>query len=352
MDTAPNKPVQILDPEGKVVGPVPDLPPARMLEFYRWMNLGRIFSDKMVALQRQGRMGTFGPLNGHEAASVGMGYALEPQDWLATSYREILTMLVKGVPMLAVMRLYQGNVGDLYPREARTLPLQIILGTQLPHATGLAIAAKLRGDKVVAMGACGDGATSEGDFHEALNFAGVFRAPAVFCIHNNQWAISTPRSRQTASETLAQKAQAYGFSGVQVDGNDVLASYQVCKDAVDRARAGEGPSVVELITYRMGAHTTADDPKRYVPPADLEAWKQKDPIVRFRRFLLDRNLMTEAEDARLQEAVNAEVNRNVDMLESMERTRPEQVFDIVYGELTPQLRAQKAELLQFLKEVR
>lgn len=345
-------PYQILDEEGKAHGEVPDLSPEQLVAFHRWMLLGRTFSDKMVALQRQGRMGTFGSLAGQEAASVAMGFALQPQDWLGTSYREIITMMIKGVPMLAVMRLYQGQVGDLYPAEARTLPLQIVLATQALHVAGLAMAAKIRGDKAVAMSICGDGATSEGDFHEALNFAGVFRAPAVFCVQNNGWAISVPRRRQTAAETIAQKAVAFGFPGVQVDGNDVLASFKVVRDAVERARAGEGPTLVELITYRMGAHTTADDPKRYVPADELERWRAKDPIKRYRRFLFDRNLLTEAEEARLQEAVQAEVNRTVETLESMAPTPPERIFGLVYEQMTPQQRAQQAELRQFLKEVR
>src|SRR5215211_2724709 len=321
----PGQPHQVIDPEGRAVGKVPDLPLSRLLEFYRWMILGRTFSDRMIALQRQGRVGTFGSLGGQEAASVAMGLALEPQDWLATSYREQITMMIKGVPMLAIMRLYQGQVGDLYPAAARTLPLQIVVATQMLHATGLAMAARIKGDPVVAMGVCGDGASSEGDFYEALNFAGAFHAPVVFCVQNNGWAISVPRRRQTASETIAHKALAAGLRGAVADGNDVLASYRVVKDAVDRARGGDGPSLIELQTYRMGAHTTADDPKRYIPPDEVAEWQRRDPIVRFRHFLLQRNLLSEAEAARLQEEVAAEVGAAVTELEAMQPTAPEHV---------------------------
>lgn len=344
--------VQTPHPGGKVNGPVPDLPAARLLDLYRWMVLGRTFSDKMIALQRQGRMGTFGSLNGMEACHAAMGFALEQQDWLVPTYRDIITMLIKGVPMLAIMRVYQGQVGNLYPREANTLPLQIVLATQLPHAAGLAMAAKLRGDKAAVLGICGDGASSEGDFHEALNFAGVYRAPVVFCVVNNQWAISVPRHKQTAAESIAQRAAGYGFPGVQVDGNDVLACYQVVRTALERARAGEGPTLIEFLTYRMGAHTTADDPKRYVPAADLEAWRQKDPITRFRRYLAQRNLLNDAAAEGVQTEAEAEVNAAVAQLEAMERTQPESVFDSVYAEPTPLLREQRDEMGRLIREMR
>lgn len=348
----PERPYQILSPEGKLVADLPDLTSDQLLDFYRWMLLGRTFSEKMVALQRQGRMGTFGSLLGQEAASAGMAFALQPQDWVSASYRDILTMLIKGVPMLPIMRYYRGNVGDGYPLDAHTLPLQIVLGTQVLHAAGLGMAAKLRGDKVVSLGICGDGATSEGDFHEALNFAGVFQAPVVFCVQNNGWAISVPRRRQTAAETIAQKAVAYGIPGAQVDGNDVLAVYRVVKEAVERARAGEGPTLIELITYRLGAHTTADDPTRYVPNAELEAARGRDPVVRYRRFLEEKGLLAPGAAEQLQESVQAEVDQTVTVLESMPTTPPERPFEIVYAEMTPQLAAQRDEFLRGLKEGR
>lgn len=338
-------PHQVVAPDGTVVGPVPELPAETLVSFLRWMYLGRYFSDRMINLQRQGRMGTFGSLAGQEAASVGMAAPLRPTDWLIGSYREILAYFVKGVPPLAIMQVYRGYVGDRYPPEARCLPIQIVLATQVPHAVGVAMAAKIAGDDTVVVAAFGDGASSEGDVHEAMNFAGVYKAPVVFVLQNNHWAISTPRSRQSAAATLAQRAAGYGFPGVVVDGNDVLATYAVVKEAVDRARAGDGPTLVEAITYRYGAHTTADDPTRYRPDEELKEWQARDPITRYRRFLLDRGLVDEAADRQLQEQVAAEVDAAVEELEAMAPTPPERIFDIVYAEPTPQLRAQRAEMV-------
>lgn len=336
------QPFQIIAPDGTVRGPVPDLSADTLKAFHRWMWMGRIFSDKMTALQRQGRMGTFGSMAGQEATLVGIGASLQEQDWLVASYREILSFFMRGVPPVAIMRVYRGNLGSLYPRQANVLPLQIVLGTQMLHACGVAMAAKLQGDPVVAMGVCGDGAASEGDVNEALNFAGVYRAPAVFVIQNNHWAISVPRSKQTAAESYAVRALGFGLRGVQVDGNDPLAVYSVLKEAVERARAGEGPTLVESVTYRLGAHTTADDPKRYVPEAELAAWRAKDPLLRYRQFLLDRGLLTPAEEESMKEAILAEINAAVDALDAMPPTRPEEIFDHVYAEKTPQLLAQQA----------
>ncbi|MBI3943677.1 MAG: pyruvate dehydrogenase (acetyl-transferring) E1 component subunit alpha, partial [Chloroflexi bacterium] len=193
----PDTVYQVLTPEGQVVAEVPDLAASRMVELYRWMVYGRAFSDRMIALQRQGRMGTFGPLNGQEAASVGIAMPPEAEDWLVGSYREIISYFIKGVPPLAIMEVYRGYVSGKYPREARCLPIQIVLATQMLHAVGLAMALKYDGRPNVSVGVCGDGATSEGDFNEALNFAGVFKAPAVIVVQNNCWAISVPRSAQT-----------------------------------------------------------------------------------------------------------------------------------------------------------
>ncbi len=337
-----DKPFQIIAPDGTVVGQVPDLPPDTLKALYRWMWLGRLFTDKMMAMQRQGRMGTFGGVTGQEATQVALAWVLQKQDWLITSYREVLAFFVKGVPLVSIMRSYRGHVSDGYPRECNVLPFQIVLSKQMLHACGVAMAARIQGDPVVALGICGDGAASEGDFHEALNFAGVFKAPAVFVVQNNGWAISVPRHRQTAAENFAIKGLGYGIPGVMVDGNDPLACYVMLHQAVQRARAGEGPTLVEAITYRLGPHTTADDPRRYVPETELREWKQRDPLIRYRKFLMDRGLLEEAEDARLQEEIMAEINGAVDQMEAMPPTRPDEIFDYVYSEKTPQLQAQQA----------
>lgn len=342
----PEQITQVLTPEGKVVGEVPDLPPEQLVSWYRWMLLGRVFSDRMVALQRQGRMGTFGPINGQEAASIAIAAPLQREDWLSCSYREALTYMIKGISMQGIMGTWKGYIASNYPREYNCLPIQVVLGTQMLHAVGLAMAIKYEGKPHVAVGVCGDGATSEGDFNEALNFAGVFQAPVVIVVQNNGWAISTPRKSQTAARYIAHRAPGFGLPGHLVDGNDILASYKVMADCVERARAGDGPSLIEMVTYRMAAHTTADDPTKYRPPEDLDYWRERDPITRFRRFLLDQNLLTVTEDEQLHEDVTAEVQHEVEVFESQPPQDPAVVFEYTYAEPTPQHLHQRETMLQ------
>ncbi len=299
---------QVLAPDGSVVGAVPELPEATLRDLYRWLVFGRVFSDRMVALQRQGRIGTFGPLNGQEAASVGLAAPLGPEDWLVGSYREILSYIMRGVPPLAMLQAFRGMVAP-YPREARCLPFQIVLGAQMPHAVGLAMAIRYDGGRGVVVGVCGDGATSEGDFNEALNFAAVFKAPVVFVVQNNGWAISVPRHRQTVAEYLAHRGPAFGLPGYVVDGNDVLAVYDLVRRCCERAR---------------------------------------DPLVRYRRFLIDRGLLDEVEDVRLREAADAEIEREVERVEALPPPDPAAMFDLVFADPTPQLADQRGRLIDKL----
>jgi pyruvate dehydrogenase E1 component alpha subunit len=338
---------QILDPEGNVVGPLPDLSPERLLQLYRAMHLARTFSHKIIALQRQGRATTFGPLLGQEATSVGLAAPLQPQDWLTTSYREIASLLVKGVPLQTLVYGFRG-FAPAYPAEAHCLPVQIVIGTQMLHAVGLAMAARIAGDPVVAVGVCGDGATSEGDFNEALNFAGVFQAPVVFVIQNNGWAISVPRSHQSAAPTLASRGAGFGVPAALVDGNDILAVYEVMQQAVERARSGQGPMLIEALTYRLGAHTTADDPTRYRDSAEVEAWKARDPLVRFRRFLLNREILDDALDLQLLAEVEAEMNEAVSAAEALPDPAPDAFFETAQHTLSPRLQAQREDMLRHL----
>src|SRR5437667_12660095 len=251
-------PYQSLDPEGNLVGELPDLSAERMLSLYRFMQLGRVFSNKIIALQRQGRATTFGSLAGQEATAVGLAAPLQSQDWLTTSYREIASLFVKGVPIPTVAYSFRGFTSQNWPAESHCLPIQIVIGTQMLHAVGLAMAAKIAGDPVVAVGVCGDGATSEGDFNEALNFAGVFQAPVVLVVQNNGWAISVPRQRQSAAASLAARGAGFGIPSELVDGHDILAVYEIMQKAVERVCTGQGPTLIETLTYRLGAHTTAD----------------------------------------------------------------------------------------------
>jgi pyruvate dehydrogenase E1 component alpha subunit len=257
--------LSILDSDGKLDTSLePEIPAADLKRLYRGMLIGRRLDERMIRLQRQGRIGTFAPIKGQEASQVGAVSTLRPTDWVVPSFRETAAMLWRGWPLEKPLMPYAGFLEGGQPEPGQNdLPVTIPVATQLPHAVGLAYAAQYRGDDAVVMAFCGDGATSEGDFHEALNFAGVWHVPVVFLVQNNQWAISVPLKKQTHSKTIAQKALAYGLPGLQVDGNDVLAVYSACQEAVARARAGDGPTLVECVTYRLGVHTTADDPTKY-----------------------------------------------------------------------------------------
>ncbi len=340
---------QVLDVEGNLVGEMPDLSTERLLVLYRAMHLGRAFSNKIIALQRQGRATTFGSLMGQEATAVGLAAPLQPQDWLATSYREIASLLVKGVPLSTLVYSFRG-FSPAYPKEARCLPIQIVIGTQMLHAVGLAMAAKIAGDPAVSVGVCGDGATSEGDFNEALNFAGVFQAPVVLVVQNNGWAISVPRSRQSAAPTLAARGIGFGIPSFLVDGNDILAVYSVMQRAIERARSGQGPTLVETLTYRIGPHTTADDATRYRDAAEVEEWRAKDPLARFRLFLLQRNLLDEEQDQQLIAGVEAEINAAVTEAEAVPPPTPDEFFDYMAADLSPRLQGQRADLLRYSKQ--
>ncbi len=339
---------RVLRPDGEIIGPIPELSPQKLIEFYRWMLLGRAYSNQMVALQRQGRMGTFAPHIGQEAVNVGMAAPLKKEDWLVASYRENLAHMIKGAPMLALMKQWGGYIADNYPREINAPPFQVVLSTQTLHAVGVAQAIKYNGKPDVVMTAVGDGATSEGDFNEALNFAGVFKAPVIFIIQNNGWAISTPREKQTAAEHIADRGPGFGIPGAIVDGNDVLAVYQVVSDAIARARAGQGPTLIEAITYRLGAHTTADDPTKYRAQTEVEEWSRRDPIIRFRKYLTNHNILTQADDETLQHEVETEVQAVIKAYEALPDPTPQQQFEHIYADMPPQLQRQKARLLQDL----
>jgi len=341
-------PYQILDPEGNLVDEMPGLSAERMLTLYRQMQLARAFSNKIIALQRQGRATTFGSLVGQEASSVGLAAPLQPQDWMATSYREIASLIVKGVPLSTLVYAFRGFTPSDWPAESRCLPFQIVIGTQMLHAVGLAMAAKIAGDPVVAVGVCGDGATSEGDFNEALNFAGVFQAPVVLVVQNNGWAISVPRHKQSAAKTFAARGTGFGVPSELVDGNDILAVYDRVQKAVERARSGQGPALIELLTYRIGAHTTADDPTRYRDPVEIEAWRAKDPIERFQKFLTRRDLLNEGRVQQISEEIEEEINEAVRVAEAMPPMAPDSFFEYTMANLPPRLEEQRAELQRYV----
>lgn len=285
---APQDPVRFLDEAGVLLpGAEPRMDHNQALEALRLMMLGRAFDVKCWSLQRQGRLGTFAPINGQEATIVGAAMALDPaRDWMIPQYRELPGMLHHGFPPELVVLYRQGHPdGGIVPAGVRVLQYQVSLAAQLPHAVGLAWGMQLQQQPGVALVYFGDGASSEGDFHESCNLAGSVGAPVIFVLQNNQWAISTPRSSQSAASNFAARAPGYGFPGVSVDGNDLLAMHKVTAEAVDRALAGQGPTLIEAQTYRMWAHTTADDPTRYVDPDELATWEGRDPIARLQGYL-------------------------------------------------------------------
>jgi pyruvate dehydrogenase E1 component alpha subunit len=283
-------PFQVLDADGRAHEFEPDLSAAELRSLYAWMVFGRQLDERGLQLQRQGRLGVWGPIVGQEAAQAGLGLAMRPGDWIFPSYREVIALCIRGLELSELFAYYRGLYWPADPARTGVFPIQIAIGDQALHAVGAGMGFAIQEQPHVAVGVVGDGATSEGDFLEALNFAGVFNAQAVLFVQNNQWAISVPRTSQTASETLAQKALAHGVTGVLVDGNDALAVYAVSQWALEHARDGLGPVLVEALTYRIGAHTTADDPRRYQPPGEIEAWRKRDPLPRLRRYLERRGL--------------------------------------------------------------
>jgi len=340
--------LSILDSDGNLDTALePDIAADDLKRLYRAMLLGRRLDERMVRLQRQGRIGTFAPIKGQEASQMGSVFTLRPTDWMVPSFRETAAMIYRGWPIEKMLLLFAGYLEGGRPApDQHDLPITIPVATQLPHAVGLAYAAQYRGDDAVVMAYFGDGATSEGDFHEALNFAGVWHVPIVFVCQNNQWAISVPLKKQTHSRTLAQKALAYGFPGIQVDGNDVLAVYAASREAVERARAGAGPTLIECVTYRLGVHTTADDPTKYRSDEEVKAWEQKDPLTRFSAYLQKKSLLAEG----LAEQIDAEIAAAVQRFEATPPADPLTMFDHVYAELPPHLQAQKEELSERLEK--
>lgn len=344
--------LQILDEHGNLNTKLePNLPPEELARLYRGMVLARAVDDRMLKLQRQGRIGTFPPCTGQEAATCAPVLAMTDKDWFVGAFRELGGRLMRGEPIENYIFAYGGyEEGNTFEGGDRTLPLSVIVGSQTLHATGIAYAMKSRGEKDSAV-VCffGDGATSEGDVHEAMNFATLWRAPVVFICQNNQWAISVPRAKQTHSRTLAQKAIAYDMPGIQVDGNDPLAMYRVTKEALDRAHAGEGPTFIEAVTYRLRMHTTADDPSRYQSEEQLKLWEKRDPIIRFKKYLEDKGLWDEAKQTALDEEVKKRIEDAVKIFESRKDFKPDTPFDFIYGTEHKRIEEQRVEFLDNLR---
>jgi pyruvate dehydrogenase E1 component alpha subunit len=346
--------LSILDENGELDTDLePDISEEILLKLHRSMVLGRKFDERLLNLQRQGRIGTFPPISGQEAAHLGTAAVLEPSDWFVPAFRETAAEIWRGRSLESVITYYNGfGEGAFIPPERNDLPVSVPVGSQILHAVGLAWAAKYRQTDRVAMAFFGDGATSQGDFHEGLNFAGVFQVPAIFICQNNQWAISIPRTKQTRSKTIAQKALAYGIDGLQVDGNDILATYAAAKEAVDRARSGGGPTLIECVTYRVAVHTTADDPRRYRTDEEVEKWKERDPITRFQKYLVAKGLLSDDKIDAIESAVLDEVQAAVDNAEKQMKTMgdPMHMFEYAYAEMSPFLKEQQEDFARELAE--
>ncbi len=353
LDLTPVEHLAILDAEGCVdVALEPAIPPDDLRRLYRTFLLARRFDERMLRLQRQGRIGTYLPAGGNEAAVLGSIYALRPSDWLVPVWREWPACLWRGWPLETLILLYAGfTEGTQVPDGHRDLPVCVPMGTHVPHAVGVAYAARYRREGSVTLCYFGDGASSEGVLQEALNFAGALGLPVVFVCINNQWAISVPRARQTRATTIAHKAIAYGFPGLQVDGNDLLAVYVGTREAVERARSGGGPTLVEAVTYRLSAHSTADDPTKYRSDAEVRAWEAKEPLPRFRRYLEAKGLVDERVHAQLEADADDEVRAAVERAEArMGEGRLADMFDHVYAELPAEVQVQRAAWAREVEE--
>lgn len=314
------------------------------VRLYRAMVFARTYDRKSMVMQKQGRLATYAPFEGQEAAQVGSAAALEADDWMVATYRDAAAMWMQGYPMELLIAGRTGDErGGNVPDQVNVLPPSITVGGHMVHAVGLAWAERLRGSSRIAITYFGDGATSEGDFHEAMNFAGVQSLGVVFLCQNNGWAISLPRSEQTASETIAEKAIGYGIPGYQVDGNDLFAMYEATREAVDRARSGDGPTLIEAVTYRIGPHTTADDPRRYRTEEETEQWIQRDPLERVRVYLSERGRWDEEWQIRIEEQATEAIERSVELAESLPLPTVDDIFGSMFESLTPNLVEQRFE---------
>ena len=345
--------LQILDENGNVDKKLePDIPKVDLQKIYRAMALAREFDGKMLKLQRQGRIGTFPPCTGQEAAHIVPTYQLTEKDWFLGAFRETGSRLLRGETMEQILLYYNGyEEGSIRPANSFILPISIIISSHMLHAVGIGYAMKYKGIKDAAvMAFFGDGATSQGDFHEALNFASAWNVPVVFICQNNHWAISVPRSKQTVTKTLAQKAIAYDIPTIQVDGNDPPAMWVATEEALKRARSGGGPSFIEADTYRMLMHTTADDPTKYREDKEIEIWQKRDPIDRMKKYIIQKGYWDEKRQAELDKDIKTKVDQAVKRFEEMKDFKPDAPFDHIYETKHASLEEQREMFLEELRK--
>lgn len=356
--------VQILSPEGTIIDGKhePQLSKETLLKMYETLIKVKIMDAKGLRLQRQGRIGFNIPTTGQEATQVGVVAALDEKDWAFPSYREPGIAIYRGIPIQRIFDHFYGNAND--PQKGRRLPglfgadknsIRFVnpsapIGTQIIQAAGAAYAAKYLDDKACTVVFFGDGATSSNDFHSGMNFAGVTKSPCIFFCQNNQWAISVPLMKQTAAESIAIKAKAYGMPGIQVDGNDIFAVYTAVKEALERARRGEGPTLIEAVTYRMGPHTSSDDPTRYRSQEEVNEQKKRDPIARFEKYLKSKKFLTDAQIKKINDAIDEEMNAAIQKAEQTPHVELSSMFTDVFEEIPWHLKEQSDELERIKKE--
>src|ERR687885_12736 len=334
-------------PDGEVEGLSED----DLLELHRWLVLLRTYDERSLVYHRQGRIGTYAIFWNHEAMQAGSVYALEREDWIFPSYRESAIGLLRGMPASTVLSWWRGHpAGWWNPLDYNVASICVPIGTHVPHAAGLAWGKKLKGERAVAIAFFGDGATSEGSFHEGANFAAVMRAPLVLFCNNNQWAISTPLEAQTAAETLADKAVGYGMPGVRVDGADVLAVYEATRDAVERARAGEGPTFIEAVTYRTAPHATADDPRAYIDLERVEVEKKRECVGRYEGYLRRAGILHDDLAESTREEARTALREGIAAAEAEPPADPSLLFEHAYAAPPPSFAAELAELRELLDE--
>ena len=331
--------LQYIPPSGAEFGELP-LTTEELLRGYRATARARFFDERAVTLQRQGRLGVYAPYRGQEAAQVGTTLALEESDWLVPSYRETAAAITHGLPLSQAILYWRSHpAGWRFPDDVRMLPFYIPIATQMPHAVGLAMAGRHQQERPwVVLAFIGDGGTSEGDFHEALNFAAVYKAPVVFVVQNNGWAISTPTARQMANVRIVDRAAGYGMHGVRVDGNDLVATWAAAKEAVARARAGEGPTLLEAMTYRIAPHTTSDDPGRYRDEEESKRRAAEEPLVRLRAALRSLGVLTDEVEAQVQAELEQELKEALEVADAAPDIDPAEIVEHVYAEMGPDQR--------------
>ncbi len=351
-DAIKKKMFRIMDDDGRIISDkhMPAITDQELVNAYHDMVFARTADHMTVSYQRQGRIYTYPPNYGQEAIHGATARVIRHEDWLVPAFREMGAWLAKGATLKDIFMYFMGHeAGNSWPEAHHLLPIAVPIASQLPHATGIGYAIKYKKLDEVVFTFVGDGGTSEGDFHEALNFAGVWKVPVIFIVQNNQFAISVPFRMQTASEGIAIKAVAYGMPGVQVDGNDFFAMLKTLQEAVAHCREGKGPVLIEAVTYRKGAHTTSDDPTKYRSKEEEEKWDQKDPLKRLKNYLVGKDLLNEAEEAKLEEQYRQEIDRIFIEAENQPATPLEDVFKYMYADMPDDLRKQQVEHENFLQ---